>query len=151
MNGSPPRYRAVTETVSLVLGPALMSLGDLLHPAETWDVPAQVAIAADSASRWHVAHLLLFIGLLVFVPCTPAGLLAFFIGTGLAVVTLASSDGSFRWPAIMLGLGALLILGEIAPAQIILSQIGNILLLVAGIGLPEASAEGKPRRRDANA
>jgi hypothetical protein len=177
-----------------------MSIGDLFHPAESWDQAAQVAIVAESASRWYAAHLLLFVGLLVFIPGIlvltnlvatrhPAtgyaarlllltsvgalsaqfafemllgrfvsasadratavtllatyqsqvfvallpGLLAFFIGTGLAVVSLASKAGPFRWPALCLGLGAVLILGEIILAEVPLSQIGNILCLVAAI------------------
>jgi hypothetical protein len=177
-----------------------MSIGDLLHPAESWDPSVQVAILADSGGRWYAAHLLLFLGILLFVPgileltrlvairrpragyaarilmfvsvgalsalfvfemllgrvvsqeanqafavalletfqsaqvfapLLPA-LLAFFIGTALAVVTLASAAGPFRWPALVLGLGAILILGEIILAQVLLSQIGNILILVAG-------------------
>jgi hypothetical protein len=63
----PPRYRAV-EAVSLVLGPALMSIGDLFHPAETWDMAVQIAIVAQSPLRWFAAHLLLFVGLLLFIP-----------------------------------------------------------------------------------
>ena len=201
MDSSQSRYRTVIEAVSLVLGPALMSIGDLMHPAESWDTAAQIAIIAEASSawRWHAAHLLLFIGLLLFVPgllaltrwvetrrpaagfaarvlvvisigalsavftfevllglishgdrataltvlttfqsqVMPAlmpGLLAFFVGTGLAVATLASTAGPFRWPAIALGLGAALILGEIILAEVLLSQIGNILVFVAGIG-----------------
>ena len=188
--------------VSLVLGPMLMSIGDLMHPAESWVPATQVAILADSGLHWYVAHLLLFIGFLIFVPGileltrlvssrrpragyvarllmlisvgalsavfvfemllgqfiaqgadqaaavallqasqSPAifaailpGLLAFFIGTGVAVATLARPGNPFRWPAVVLGLGALMILGEIILAQVLLSQIGNILMLVAGAG-----------------
>jgi hypothetical protein len=178
-----------------------MSIGDLLHPPETWDMAAQVAIVAQSPVRWFAAHLLLFVGLLLFVPGILAlselvamrrpatgyaarilllasvgalsavfgfemllglfqsevadqtiavtlletfqsrlfvvlvpGLLAFFIGTALAVLSLASPASPFRWPALALGFGAILILGEIVLAQVLLSQIGNILMLVAGIG-----------------
>ena len=49
------------------------------------------------------------------------GLLAFFVGTALAVVALASPAGPFRWPALALGLGATLIMGEIILAQVRLS------------------------------
>ena len=199
MNSS-PRYRTAIGGVSLVLGPALMSLGDLFHPAESWDPAAQVAIVAESASRWYAAHFLLFVGLLFLIPGflaltdlvmirRPAlgyaarllllisvgalsaqivfemllgrflaesanreaavtllatywsrvlgalmpGLLAFFIGIGIAVVSLASTPGPFRWPALALGLGAVLILGEIILSEVLLSQIGNILILLAGI------------------
>src|SRR5262245_46318368 len=49
-----------------------MSIGDLMHPPERWDPTAQIAIIAGAATRWYAAHLLLFIGMLLFVP----GLLA---------------------------------------------------------------------------
>src|SRR5262249_28019969 len=61
-------------------------------------------------------------------------MLAFFVGTGLAVRVFVSPPGPFRGPAIALGLGAALILAEIISAQVLLSQIGNILILVAGVG-----------------
>lgn len=200
MNPSPLRFRTKIAAASLIVAPALMSVGDLMHPPESWDVPAQVAIIAAAATRWYVAHLLLFVGLLLFVPgilavtkavarYRPAfayasrllvlasvgalsavfgfemvegafaarvdhaaavalletfnsrvlvalapGLLAFFVGTGLFVVPLASTEGPLRWPAISFGLGALLILAEIISAQVILSQIGNALILLGGIG-----------------
>lgn len=170
-----------------------------MHPAESWDTPAQVAIISASATRWYVAHLLLFIGILLLVPGIllltrtvalrhPAvgyasrvlvlasvgalsavfafemllgafiasaagggavmlletfnsrvlvallpGLLAFFVGTGLIVAPLASSANPLRWPALCFGLGAALIFGEIVTAQVILSQVGNVLILLAGI------------------
>jgi hypothetical protein len=188
-----------------------MSVGDLLHPHESWDAAAQVAMIAASASRWYVAHLLLFIGMLVFVPgilllsevvaerrpragyaarvllvasvgalsavfvsemllgrfvsqgadqaaavalfqtfqsgavlgALMPGLLAFFIGTGLFVTALASTPGPLRWPALCFALGAALILGEIISAQVLLSQIGNILILVAGIGFARVLLRGQ--------
>jgi hypothetical protein len=178
-----------------------MSAGDLMHPHESWDAAAQVAMIAESASRWYIAHLLLFAGMLVFVPGILAlsdvvvkrrpaigyaarvllivsvgalsavfvcemllgrfvlegahnaaavvlfktfqsgavlgalmpGLLAFFAGTGLFVMPLASTPGPFRWPALIFALGAILIMGEIILAKVLLSQIGNVLILVAGI------------------
>jgi len=203
---APPTYRTSVSAASLIGGPALMSVGDLFHPAEDWDVAAQVAIVAESPMRWYAAHLLLFFGLLLFVPGIAAitsvvasrrpgagyaarilmfasvgalsgvfvsemllgrfisaganqetainlfnvfqspavfaalvpGLLAFFVGTALAVVALASHAGPFRWPALALGLGATLIMGEIILAQVLLSQIGNIIMLIAGIGFARA-------------
>jgi hypothetical protein len=59
MNAAPPpsRYRTLTGATSLILAPAFMSAGDLMHPHESWDATAQVAMVAESASRWYVAHL----------------------------------------------------------------------------------------------
>ena len=196
-----PRRRTTIGAASMVVSPALMSVGDLLHPAESWNAAAQVAIIAESGSRWYAAHLLLFAGMLLFLPGIltlteaaasrkPAagyatrvlmlasaavlsavfvfemllgrfisdgadeatavalidtfqstaisgallpGLLAFFIGAMLTVVSFASSADPFRWPARILALGVLLIMGEIILARVLLSQIGNIVILAAGI------------------
>jgi hypothetical protein len=201
MDAARPGYRTVIGATSLIVGPALMSIGDLFHPAETWGAAAQVAIVAESASRWYTAHLLLFVGMLLLVPGILAltrvasdrrpaagyasrllmlasvgalsavfvfemllgrfisagadllaavvlletfqsaevfgalvpGLLGFFVGTALSVMSLASPADPFRWPALGFALGAILILGEIILAKVLLSQIGNILILVAGI------------------
>ena len=201
MDTALPRRRAAIGAASLIVGPALMSIGDLFHPAESWNATAQVAIISQSATRWYAAHLLLFAGMLLFLPGILAlteaaasrrpaagyatrvlmlvsaavfsavfvfemllgrfisegadeaaavalidtfqstaisgallpGLLAFFIGAILTVVSFASSADPFRWPAIILLLGVLLIMGEIILARVLLSQIGNILCLVAGI------------------
>jgi len=219
MDAPAPRYQTGIEVASLIVGPALMSIGDLFHPPESWDVAAQYSmIAATSASgRWHMAHLLLFIGMLLFVPGilamtrvvanrSPAAgyaarillliavgalsavfsfemvlghfvssgagqsaaiallatfqsgavfgalmpaLLAFFVGVAIAAVTLASRPGPYRWPILTLALGAAFILGEIILAQVLLSQIGNVLCLVAGIGfaLPLLRGRGEASAR----
>ena len=202
-------YGTVIGAASLVVGPALMSAGDLVHPPETMDVAAQVAIVAASAARWYAAHLLLFVGMLLFVPGilalarlteqrNPAagyaarllilasvgalsavfvfemslgrialgadrtaavallqifwspqifmalapGLLAFFVGTALFVTPLASPGGPYRWPALTFALGATLILGEIVLAEVLLSQIGNIVILIAGIAFARLLLRG---------
>jgi hypothetical protein len=188
------------EAGSLIVAPALMSVGDLMHPAESWDSAAQVDIIAAAAGRWYLAHLLLLVGILLFVPGIlvlsrtlalrrPAlgyasrllllasvgalsavfafemvlggfvmvdrqaavalvetfnsrvllallpGLLAFFVGTGLFVAPVVAAGGALRWPAVCLGFGALFILGEIISAQVILSQVGNVLVFIAGSGV----------------
>lgn len=196
---TPTRWRTSIAAASLIVGPALMSLGDLWHPAESHDPVAQVAIVAESATRWHSAHLLLFLGLLLLVPGLLAltrlatqrrpvmghlarilllasvgamsavfvfemllgrfvagggeltvavslietfqspkvflalvpGLLAFFVGTALFVAPLASVSDPFRWPALGFALGATLILGEILLAEVLLSQIGNVVILLS--------------------
>ena len=210
MDATPQRFHTVIGAASLIVGPALMSVGDLLHPPESWDPVAQVAIVAAATSRWFAAHLLLLIGMLLFIPgilsltavvaerrpaigyaarvlmlagvgaltavfgfemlfgrivatgadqttavtlletfMGPAvfgalapGLLAFFGGTGLAAVTLASRSGSLRGPALVFGLGAALILAEIISAQVLASQIGNVLCLVGGVWFARALLRG---------
>ena len=47
----PNRYRTVIGAASLIVAPTFMSVGDLMHPHESWDAAAQVAIVAESASR----------------------------------------------------------------------------------------------------
>lgn len=213
MDAAPPlsRYRTFIGAASLIVAPAFMSVGDLMQPHESWDPAAQVAIVAESASRWYLAHLLLFVGMLLFVPGILAlsevvakrrpavgyaarvllvasvgalsavfvcemllghfvaqgadqaaavalfaafqsgavlgalmpGLLAFFVGTALFVTPLASTPGPFRWPALCFALGAALILAEIILAKVLLSQIGNILILVAGIGFARLLVLGR--------
>ena len=67
MDGGNTRVAAI----SAVLGPLLMSVGDLIHPQESMDPAVQAAVIfehASHASRWYVAHLLLFFGILVVIP-----------------------------------------------------------------------------------
>jgi hypothetical protein len=215
MDAAFPRYHTTIGAASLVVGPALMSAGDLIHPAETWVAATQVAIVAQASTRWYAAHLLLFIGMLLLVPgilaitrlardrkvkasyvarllmlagagtllavfvgemmlgrfvsrasdqavgvvfldtfMSPAifgalgpGLIAFFVGTGILVKLLSSPADPFRWPALLFGLGALLILGEIISAQVLLSQIGNVVIFIAGVGFARqlVRMRGMPR------
>lgn len=77
------------------------------------------------------------------------GLLAFFIGTALFVTPLASAAGPFRWPALCFALGAILIMGEIILAEVLLSQIGNILILIAGIAFAWLLLQGREVLRPA--
>ena len=73
--GTPPAspdYRALIAAASLIVGPLVMTIGDLVHPEESMDTAEQIAIIVDHASYWYAAHLLLFIGMLLSVP----GLLA---------------------------------------------------------------------------
>ena len=62
------RTRSAIATASLVAGPLLMSIGDLMHPSESNDPTDQATVVIDSASRWYGAHLLLLVGAAVFVP-----------------------------------------------------------------------------------
>ena len=193
-------HRTLIAAASLVVGPLLMSLGDLLHPEERMDTAAQIAIIMEQAAHWYVAHLLLFVGILLAIPglvalpglaaernptaaraarlllligvaalaaifvaemllgrfvtdgASPAAasalldsmlsgpmaaavgpaLLAFFVGIGTLAVPLVRAGGARRWAASLLSIGALLILVEIVSAQVVLSQIGNVLVLAGG-------------------
>jgi len=83
-----------------------------------------------------------FMGPTVFAVLAP-GLLAFFIGSWLAVIPLASRPGPLRWPAFAFGLGTILILAEIISAQVLLSQIGNVCCLIGGIGFARVLVQGR--------
>src|SRR5262245_54948995 len=63
-----PRLRSAIELANLVVAPALMSIGDLMHPPESMDATAQVGIIVAASTRWFLAHLLLFAGMLLFIP-----------------------------------------------------------------------------------
>jgi hypothetical protein len=54
-------------------------------------------------------------------------MLAFFVGTAVFAVPLIRAGGALRWPAGAILIGVLLILTEILSAQVLLSQIGNVL------------------------
>jgi hypothetical protein len=54
-------------------------------------------------------------------------MLAFFVGTAAFAIPLMRSGSRAGWAAAIILLGTLLILAEILSAQVILSQIGNIL------------------------
>jgi hypothetical protein len=58
--------------------------------------------------------------------------LAFFVGTATFAIPLMMAGGKLRWIAVFYSIGALLILGEILSAQVILSQIGNLLIFCGG-------------------
>jgi hypothetical protein len=195
ISSAPRDFRTFT-AASLVAGPFLMAIGDLLHPAERMAPPEQIAILVDHASRWYTAHLLLFVGIVLFIPgllalaaltrarrpvagyaarililmgtaafasifvgemlvgqyvldgaspeaatdllesmfsgpllaaVGPAAL-AFFVGTAAFAIPLMRAGGRVGWAAASILLGVLLILAEILTAQVILSQLGNILV-----------------------
>jgi len=193
-------YRTLIAAASLILGPLLMTIGDLFHPEERMDPAEQIAILADHASRWYAAHLLLFIGMMVFIPGLLAltslaaerkpaaghaarililigtaaiaavfvgemlvgrfvldgaeraaatdllnsmfsgpivaavgpAMLAFFVGTAVSAIPLMRTGRPIRWPAALFLLGVLFVLAEILSAQVVLSQIGNILVFCGG-------------------
>jgi hypothetical protein len=196
ISSAPRHYRTFVAPVSLIAGPLLMAIGDLLHPEERMAPAEQIAILVDNASRWYTAHLLLFVGMMLFIPgllalsalvgarkpavgyaarilvlvgtaalaaifvgemligrfvldgAEPAAatdllesmfsgpmlaavgpaMLAFFVGTAAFAIPLMRTGSRVGWAAGTILLGALLILAEILSAQVILSQIGNILV-----------------------
>jgi hypothetical protein len=189
-------YRTLVAAASLIVGPLLMAIGDLLHPEERMAPAEQAAIIVEHASRWYTAHLLLFVGMLLFIPgflalsaitgarkpavgyaarililigtaaltsifvgemlvgryvldgAEPAAAtdllesmfsgpilvalgpatLAFFIGTAAFALPLMSAGTKLGRAAAVMLVGASFVLAEILSAEVILSQIGNILV-----------------------
>ena len=68
MTTSTNRFRATASAACLIAAPLVLLVGALLHPAEKKDVAEQVAIVAANANRWYVAHVLLLVGVVLFVP-----------------------------------------------------------------------------------
>ena len=195
ISSAPRDYRTFIAAASLFVGPLLMTIGDLMHPEERMDPAQQIAILVDHAPHWYTAHLLLFIGIVLFIPgflaisaltsvrkpaagyaarilvlmgtaalasifvgemlvgrfvldgADPAdatdllesmfsppilaavgpAMLAFFVGTAAFAIPLMRAGNKLGWAAAAILIGVLLILAEIFSAQVILSQIGNIL------------------------
>jgi hypothetical protein len=191
------RVQRLTTAVSLVVGPLLMSVGDLLHPEERMLPAEQIAIVVDHASRWYAAHLLLYVGMLLFIPgflglstltealkpvqgyvarilimigaagfasiitgemlasrlvldgvdtaapvslwtnlfmgpvaaAVGPALLAFFVGTFMFAIPLLRGSQRFRRPVALIVIGVLFVLAEILTARVLLSQIGNVVVL----------------------
>jgi hypothetical protein len=204
---------------SLIVGPLLMSVGDLMHPSEDMDPSAQATILIEDAARWYGAHLLLLLGAAVLVPgilaltaiaaerrpshggaerillvvglaalsaifaCemlvgryasdgasvaatadllrtlqSPAvlGILgglgsAFFVGVAAFTVPLIRGGAPWRAPAVVFALGALLVLVEIVSAQVVFSQVGNILMAVASATFAFRLLNGGALPREAGA
>ena len=109
-----PDYRSLIAGASLIGGPLLMAVGDLMHPAESMVPAEQIAIVAQHASRWYTAHLLLFVGLMLFIP----GFLA------LAAITAA------RKPAAGYAARILILVGTSALAAIFVAEmlVGRFVL-----------------------
>jgi hypothetical protein len=195
ISSAPRDWRTLIAAASLITGPLLMTIGDLLHPEERMAPSEQIAILVDNASRWYTAHLLLFVGIILFIPgllalsaltaarkpavgyaarililvgaaalasifvgemlvgrfvldgADPAAatdllesmfsgpilaavgpaMLAFFVGTAAFAIPLIRTRSRLGWAAATILIGTFLILAEILSAQVILSQLGNIL------------------------
>jgi hypothetical protein len=113
------RTERVTTAVSLVVGPLLMSIGDLLHPEERMSPVEQIAIVADHASRWYAAHLLLFFGMLLFIPG--------FLGMTALAGILKPVVGYVARILIMIGTAgfASIMTGEMLASRLVLDGVGN--------------------------
>jgi hypothetical protein len=210
---SPRDYRTPISAISLVAGPLIMSIGDLLHPEERMAPLEQMTILVADASRWYTAHLLLFIGMMLFIPgllalsaltgarrpavgyaarilvligtaaissvfvgemligrfvldgADPAAatdllesmfsgpmlaavgpaMLAFFVGTAAFAIPLMRAGGSVGVAAATILVGALFILAEILSAQVVLSQIGNVLVFFGSAAVAWSIIRGGAR------
>ena len=214
-SSAPRDYRTLVAATSLIAGPLLMAIGDLLHPEERMAAHEQIAILVDHAPRWYTAHLLLFIGIILFIPgllaliaitgerkpaagyaarilvlvgaaafasifvgemlvgrfvsdgADPAAaidllesmfsgpmiaaigpaILAFFAGTVVFAIPLIRAGGRAAWAASSILIGVLLILAEILTAQVVLSQVGNVLVLCGSAIAAWLVLEGPVGRR----
>jgi hypothetical protein len=81
---------------------------------------ADPAVATDLLESMFSGPLLAAVG--------PA-MLAFFVGTAAFAIPLMRTGSRVGWAATIILIGVLLILAEILSAQVILSQLGNILAL----------------------
>lgn len=113
------RTERVTTSVSLVVGPLLMSIGDLLHPEERMSPVEQIAIVVDHTSRWYTSHLLLFFGILLFIPG--------FLGLTALTATLKPVLGYAARILIMIGTAgfASIVTGEMLASRLVVDGIGN--------------------------
>jgi hypothetical protein len=113
------KAQRLTTSVSLVVGPLLMSIGDLLHPEERMSPVEQIAIVADHASRWYAAHLLLFFGMLLFIPG--------FLGMTALTAILKPVVGYAARILIMIGTAgfASIVTGEMLASRLVLDGVGS--------------------------
>jgi hypothetical protein len=109
----------VTTSVSLVVGPLLISIGDLLHPEERMSPSEQISIVVDHASRWYIAHFLLYLGMLLFIPG--------FLGLCALTARLKPAQGYVARILIMIGTAgfASIITGEMLASRLVLDGVGD--------------------------
>lgn len=114
-----PRAERVTTSASLIAGPLLMSIGDLLHPEERMSPAEQIAIVAAHAPSWYTAHLLLFIGVLLFIPG--------FLGLTALAARLKPTVGYVARILVMVGAAgfASIITGEMLASRLVLDGVGD--------------------------
>jgi hypothetical protein len=113
------KVQRVTTSISLLVGPLLMSIGDLLHPEERMLPSEQIAIVADHASRWYTAHLLLYVGMLLFIPG--------FLGLSTLTARLKPVQGYVARILLMVGTAgfASIITGEMLASRLVLDGVAN--------------------------
>jgi hypothetical protein len=95
-----------------------MSIGDLLHPKERMLPAEQIAIVVDHASRWYTAHLLLYVGMLLFIP---------FLALSALTARLKPVQGYVARILMMIGTAgfASIITGEMLASRLVLDGVGN--------------------------
>jgi hypothetical protein len=96
-----------------------MSIGDLLHPEERMLPAEQIAIVVDHASRWYVAHLLIYVGMLLFIPG--------FLGLSTLSARLKPVQGFVARILVMIGTAgfASIITGEMLASRLVLDGVDN--------------------------
>jgi hypothetical protein len=96
-----------------------MSIGDLLHPEERISPVEQIAIVVDHASRWYTAHLLLFFGMLLFIPG--------FLGLTALTAMLKPVLGYAARILMLIGTAgfASIVTGEMLASRLVLDGVGN--------------------------
>jgi len=96
-----------------------MSIGDLLHPEERMLPVEQIAAVVDHASRWYIAHLLLFVGILLFIPG--------FLGLTALTALLRPVVGYTARILIMIGTAgfASIVTGEMLASRLVLDGVGT--------------------------
>jgi hypothetical protein len=97
----------------------LISIGDLLHPEERMSPVEQIAIVVDHASRWYTAHLLIFFGMLLFIPG--------FLGLSALTALLKPALGYAARILIMIGTAgfAAIVTGEMLASRLVLDGVGD--------------------------
>jgi hypothetical protein len=96
-----------------------MSIGDLLHPEERMLPAEQIAIVVDHASRWYTAHLLLYVGMLLFIPG--------FLALSALTARLKPVQGYVARILMMIGTAgfASIINGEMLASRLVPDGVGN--------------------------
>lgn len=78
-------------------------------------------------------------------PLMPVAM-AFFVGVAVFAVPMIADPGPLRWPAAVLLAGVLLIVAEIISSQVILSQIGNVLVWISSVAFAWLLLRGDAER-----